>query len=91
MKKRLIILSSILFIIITVLYGGKLYIEFFINSRLPKYLNSNPERIYDIKYEEIDYSIYNNKLTIKKLSFVPLKIETATVFDDWNPYSAVSH
>ncbi len=58
-----------------------MYLEYFINSRLPSYLNSNPERTYNINYKSIDYSLYKNELTINKLSFIPIKIEHYNTFD----------
>lgn len=67
-KKRILaILIGFIVIIISLL----MYLHYWMNNTFPTILNQNPDRVYDIRYSEMYYSIFANTIELSNIVVQP--------------------
>ncbi|WKK65677.1 hypothetical protein [Lutimonas zeaxanthinifaciens] len=74
--KRFNRIFLILFLTLIILYKG---IEWWIEYRLEVLINKNPDRAYNIDYENMDLHVLFKGVTLEEMKIVPIKIDSGTV------------
>lgn len=68
------------FLIFLVAFGvaGTYFLENWLSKRIPEIVNSNPERNYDLLFEEVEIHLFQKKVELKTIVLVPLNDSLAT-------------
>ncbi len=74
MKKVAIIFFSIIGFLFVVLKGFELWLEANFHQRI----NANPDRAYDISYDDIDLHTFFRGITLDEMKITPLNVEGGT-------------
>lgn len=72
MKKLVIIIGSILLF----LFASVIFIEKWVQTKFENSLNTNPNRKYDLVYENLSISILNGKIELNKVNITPLSVDS---------------
>jgi len=72
MKKLAIILGSILLLLFTSI----LFLENWIENKFEKTLNNNPDRKYDLTYDNLKVSFFQGDIELDKLKITPINIDS---------------
>ena len=58
--------------------GGTYYLEVWLGKRIPEVINANPDRNYDLLFEEIDIHLLQKGVDLQTIMLVPLDDSLAT-------------
>ncbi|MBB6325092.1 hypothetical protein FHS59_000707 [Algoriphagus iocasae] len=67
-----------LLVLLVVGIAGTYYLEIWLGKRIPEVINANPDRNYDLQFEEIDIHLLKKGVELKKIMLVPLDDSLAT-------------
>ncbi|GMQ31036.1 DUF748 domain-containing protein [Algoriphagus confluentis] len=73
MNKAVKILFFFFLIVILALLGAGFYAETWVNSNLASIINSQPERKYDLKFENADLDLFGKKIKLENITIYPAK------------------
>ena len=66
-------------IILVLFFGTSKLLEWVLESRFESLINSDPERSYNLAYEEFDLHNFFKGITLDKVSITPVNKSTGTI------------
>ena len=72
-KILLFIFAGIVLLYLIIIFTFDIFLENLVKKRLNSYINSSPQRLYDIHYDQLDISVHDRAVGIGHLYILPRK------------------